>query len=171
MHHGSCVLISDRTIGSTTFLFRVVSSILQHPWFRRIFAAVLGLLLGLFLVAFGGWLNQQSLHSLAEDLRRAYADHDARAMEQLYCWEGVDARTKARVRLVILQEFELPVAAVVVRPLARIDRLDHPGLRPNLPAAANIEVTYDTADHLSSAFLAGRDGWFHHRLVVMIPAN
>jgi len=170
VRHGSCVLISDPTIGSTTFS-HVPSLFRQHPWFRRIFAAVLGLLLGLFLVLLGGWLNQRSLRGLADRLRDAYANHDARAMEQLYCWEGVDAATRARVRLVILQEFELPVASVVVKPLAPIDRLANPGLRANLPAAATIEVTYDTSDHLSSAFLAGRDGWFHHRLVVMIPVN
>jgi hypothetical protein len=52
-----------------------------------------------------------------------------------------------------------------------LDRQPGPGLRPNLPPAATIEVVFDTADRLSAAYLAGRDGWFRHKLVVMLPAN
>jgi hypothetical protein len=149
----------------------VANSFFQHRWSRRVLAGLLGLALGLLSVAFAGWLEHRSLRALAAELRQAYAEHDARAMEKLFCWDGVDDATRARVRLVILQEFELAVAGVAVKPLSLIDRTANPGLRPNLPAAATIEVTYDTPDHLTSAFLAGRDGWFRHRLVVMVPAN
>jgi hypothetical protein len=108
---------------------------------------------------------------LATELREAFGRRDAAAIENLFCWEGVDAATRSRLRLVIQQEHELPVASVVVRPLLAFDRQPGPGLRPNLPPDAVIEVTFATADRLSAAYLAGRDGFFRHRLVVMLPAN
>jgi hypothetical protein len=148
----------------------VLQLFLRHPWLRRLSAAILGLLLGVALVAAWGSWNARGLRVLAADLRLAYETHDAAAMERLFCWDGVDAATRARIRLVILQEYELPVASVVVRPLSLLDRQPGPGLRPNLPPAATIEVAYDTSDRLSAAYLAGRDG-FRHRLIVMLPAN
>jgi hypothetical protein len=108
---------------------------------------------------------------LATELREAFARRDAAAIENLFCWEGVDAATRSRLRLVIQQEHELPVASVVVRPLLAFDRQPGPGLRPNLTPDAVIEVTFATTDRLSAAYLVGRDGLFRHRLVVMLPAN
>jgi hypothetical protein len=145
--------------------------LLRSPWFRRVFAAVLGLLLGFLLVAVWSWWQTRTVGVLAEELRDAFARHDAAAIENLFCWEGVDAATRSRLRLVIQQEHELPVATVVVRPLLPFDRQPGPGLRPNLTPDAVIEVTFATADRLSAAYLVGRDGLFRHRLVVMLPAN
>jgi hypothetical protein len=145
--------------------------LLRSPWARRLFAAVLGLLLGFLLVAVWSWWRTHTVGVLAAELREAFARRDAAAIEQLFCWEGVDAATRSRLRLVIQQEHELPVASVVVRPLLPFDRQPGPGLRPNLPPDAVIEVTFATADRLSAAYLVGRDGLFRHRLVVMLPAN
>ncbi len=147
------------------------SLLLRSPWFRRVFAAVLGLTLGFLLVAVWSWWQTHTVGVLAEELRAAFARRDAAAIENLFCWEGVDAATRSRLRLVIQQEHELPVASVVVRPLPAYDRQPGPGLRPNLTPDAVIEVTFATADRLSAAYLAGRDGFFRHRLVVMLPAN
>lgn len=147
------------------------SLLLRTPWFRRVFAAALGLTLGVLLVAVWSWWQTHTVGVLAEDLRSAFARRDAAAIESLFCWEGVDAATRSRLRLVIQQEHELPVASVVVRPLPAYDRQAGPGLRPNLTPDAVIEVTFATADRLSAAYLAGRDGFFRHRLVVMLPAN
>jgi hypothetical protein len=145
--------------------------LLRSPWFRRVFAAVLGLLLGFLLVAVWSWWQTRTVGILAEELRDAFARRDAAAIENLFCWEGVDAATRSRLRLVIQQEHELPVASVVVRPLLPFDRQPGPGLRPNLTPDAVIEVTFATTDRLSAAYLVGRDGFFRHRLVVMLPAN
>jgi len=148
----------------------VLQLFLRHPWLRRLSAALVGLSLGFALVAAWGWWNARGLRVLAEDLRRAYETHDAAAMEQLFCWDGVDAATRGRIRFVILQEYELPVASVAVRPLNAFDRQVSPGLRPNLTPAGSVEVVYATSDRLSASYLAGRDG-FRHKLVVMLPAN
>lgn len=145
--------------------------LLRSPWSRRAFAAVFGLLLGFLLVAVWSWWRTHTVGVLAEDLRAAFARRDAAAIESLFCWEGVDASTRARLRLVIQQEHELPVASVVVRALPAYDRQPGPGMRPNLTPDAVIEVTFATVDRLSAAYLAGRDGLFRHRLVVMLPAN
>ena len=145
--------------------------LLRSPWFRRVFAAALGLSLGFLLVAVWSWWQTYTVCVLATELREAFGRRDAAAIENLFCWEGVDAATRSRLRLVIQQEHELPVASVVVRPLSAFERQAGPGLRPNLPPDVAIEVTFATADRLSAAYLAGRDGLFRHRLVVMLPAN
>jgi hypothetical protein len=145
--------------------------LLRSPWFRRVFAAALGLLLGFLLVAVWSWWQTRTVGVLAEELRDAFARRDAAAIENLFCWEGVDAATRSRLRLVIQQEHELPIASVVVRPLLPFDHQSGPGLRPNLTPDAVIEVTFATTDRLSAAYLVGRDGLFRHRLVVMLPAN
>jgi hypothetical protein len=148
----------------------VLQLFLRHPWLRRLSAALVGLLLGVALVvAWGGW-NAHSLRALADDLRQAYETHDVVAMEQLFCWDGVDAATRGRIRFVILQEHDLPVESVTVRPLTAFDRQPGPGLRPNLTPSGTIEVTFATTDRLSAAYLAGRDG-FRHKLIIMLPAN
>ena len=169
MRHGSCVLISDPAIRSTPFSL-VLQLFLRHPWLRRLSAAMFGLLLGVALVALWGWWNARSLRVLADDLRQAYETHDAVAMERLFCWDGVDDATRGRIRFVILQEHELPVASVTARPLNAFDRQAGPGLRPNLTPTGTIEVIFATTDRLSAAYLAGRDG-FRHKLIVMLPAN
>ena len=145
--------------------------LLRSPWFRRAFAAALGLSLGFLLVAVWSWWQTYTVGVLATELREAFGRRDAAAIENLFCWEGVDAATRSRLRLVIQQEHELPVASVVVRPLLAFDRQPGPGLRPNLTPDAVIEVTFATTDRLSAAYLVGRDGLFRHRLVVMLPAN
>jgi hypothetical protein len=149
----------------------VRSLLLRSPWFRRAFAAALGLSLGFLLVAVWSWWQTYTVGVLATELREAFGRRDAAAIENLFCWEGVDAATRSRLRLVIQQEYELPVASVVVRPLLAFDRQPGPGLRPNLTPDAVIEVTFATTDRLSAAYLVGRDGLFRHRLVVMLPAN
>lgn len=146
-------------------------SLLQTPWLRRLCAAFLGLLLGLLLVAGWSWWNRRSLDTLARDLQQAYDTRDIIAMERLFCWDGVDDKTRGRIRLAILQEFELPVESVVIRPLLSTDGRDGPGLRPNLTPAATVVVTYATPDRLTSAWLAGRQGLSGHRLIVMLPGN
>jgi hypothetical protein len=144
--------------------------LLRRTWLRRVLAAILGLALGLALVGGLGWRNARSRAALADDLRRAFAAQDARAIEALFCWDGVDAATRARLRLVIQQEHELPIASIVVRPLGPFDRQPGAGLRPNLEPDAVLEVTFATTDRLSAAYLIGRDGWAGHRLVVMLPS-
>jgi hypothetical protein len=101
--------------------------LLRSPWFRRAFAAVLGLSLGFLLVAVWSWWQTRSAGVLASELRDAFARRDAAAIEELFCWEGVDAATRSRLRLVIQQEHELPIASVVVRPLSAFERQSGPG--------------------------------------------
>ena len=144
--------------------------LLRRTWLRRVLAAILGLARGPARGGGLGWRNARSRAALADDLRRAFAAQDARAIEALFCWDGVDAATRARLRLVIQQEHELPIASIVVRPLGPFDRQPGAGLRPNLEPDAVLEVTFATTDRLSAAYLIGRDGWAGHRLVVMLPS-
>ena len=164
-------MITSVTSTRSTPFSLVKPTFLRPPWLRRILAAAAGLLIGLALVAlWQGWLAR-SRNALVAELRQAYAAQDVAAIEGLFCWEGVDAATRARLRLVIRQEHELPIAQATVRPLRPLDLQPGSTLRPILQPDAVLEVTYATTDRLSAAYLIGRDGWTRHRLVVMLPAN
>jgi hypothetical protein len=146
-----------------------VSSLFSQTFWRRFSAALLGVVLGLSAFFIWSWYNHRAQLHLAEALYHAYEQHDAKAMEALFCWEGVDEATHSRVRLAILQEFELPVESVVVKPLQSTDSYVGLGLRPNLKPQVKMLVTYGTPDHLSAAFLAGRQNfWGPYRLMVMV---
>mgnify|MGYP003340095461 FL=1 len=108
---------------------------------------------------------------LAAEMRRAFDARDVAAMERLYDWSEVDAATRARVRLVILQEFELPVAEVQPLRSAPPDLSALAGYRPNLPLVGVIRVIHDTPDRLSSDFLIGKAGFAEVRLVNLVPVK
>jgi hypothetical protein len=146
-----------------------VSHLFSQIFWRRLSAALLGVMLGLGVFFVWSWYERYAQLHLAESLYHAYEQHDAKAMEALFCWEGVDEATHSRVRLAILQEFELPVESVVVKPLLGTDGYVSHNLHPNLKPSMTMMVTYGTADHLSAAFLAGRQNfWSPYRLIVMV---
>jgi hypothetical protein len=132
-------------------------------------------LLALALVATGLllWSRwQEGLRwKLAAEMRRAFAARDVAAMERLYDWTEVDAATRARVRQVILQEFELPVAEVVPLRTPPPDLSALFDFRPNLPPVGVIRVIHDTPDRLSSEFLVGKAGFAEYRLVILVPVR
>ena len=108
---------------------------------------------------------------LAEELRRAFAARGVAAVERLYDWTDVDAATRARVRQVILQEFELPVATVLPLRSPPPDLSALSDFRPNLPPIGVIRVIHDTPDRLSSDFLVGNAGFGEVRLVNLVPVK
>ncbi|NBX35255.1 hypothetical protein EBR16_07855 [bacterium] len=92
-------------------------------------------------------------------------------MERLYDWTDVDAATRARVRLVILQEFELPVAEIAPVRTPPPDLSALTDFRPNLPPVGVIRVIHATPDRLSSDFLVGKAGFAELRLVNLVPVK
>ena len=108
---------------------------------------------------------------LAAEMRRAFAARDVDAMERLYDWTDVDAATRARVRLVILQEFELPVAEIAPVRTPPPDLSALTDFRPNLPPVGVIRVIHATPDRLSSDFLVGKAGFAELRLVNLVPVK
>ena len=108
---------------------------------------------------------------LAAEMRRAFDARDLAAMERLYDWTDVDAATRARVRQVILQEFELPVATVLPLRSPPPDLSALSDFRPNLPPIGVIRVIHDTPDRLSSDFLVGNAGFGEVRLVNLVPVK
>jgi hypothetical protein len=132
-------------------------------------------LLALALVALGGLLGsrwQESLRwKLATAMHQAFVARDVAAMERLYDWTDVDAATRARVRLIILQEFELPVLEVAPLPTPPPDLSALVDFRPNLVPTGVIRVIHDTPDRLSSEFLIGKAGFAEYRLINLVPAK
>jgi len=134
---------------------------------RWLLAAAAGAILAFLLGA--GW-REVALRSLAADWGAAHAARDLAAMEALYCWEGVDAAERQRIRLALLQEIEMPVAAVRGARLSPSDRLPWGSRRPNLDPVGVLEVSFAVEDGLASRILVGRSG-LRFRLVVLVPSG
>lgn len=129
----------------------------------------LGALLAGMLAALGldAW-RMAGLRGLAEDWRRAHQARDLAALEALYCWDGVDPAQRARLRQVLVGEFELPIRSVEAERCSDIDRLQGETQRPNLEPTGVIVVRFDTADGLGARLLAG-GSWARPRLIVLLP--
>ncbi len=138
---------------------------------RRIFPwrwALAGLLLpSLLVLAWEAW-TAHGLRALAEDWRRAHAARDLAAMEALYRWDGAPEDLRGRVRLVLAQEFDLPVASVGVAPLSAADLQYGSARRPNGHPVGVVDVRFASADGLGARLLAGRDG-LEFRLLLVVP--
>lgn len=126
------------------------------------------LLLGLLLAAGLDLARMAALRGLAADWQAAHRARDLAALEGLYCWDGVDDALRARLRLVLIQEFDLPVRRVVAERCGPIDRLQGATQRPNLDPTGVVVVEFDVADGLGARLLAGGN-WWRPRLVVLLP--
>lgn len=132
--------------------------------------ALVGLLVGLLVpVGIDAW-RMAGLRGLAEDWRRAHAARDLAALEALYCWDGVEPALRERVRLVLIQELELPVRSVVAERCTAVDRLQGETQRPNLEPTGVVVVEFASADGLGARLLAGGP-WSRPRLVVLLPSG
>ena len=132
--------------------------------------ALAGLLAGLLAaVGIDAW-RMAGLRGLAEDWRRAHDARDLAALEALYCWDGADAALRARVRLVLLQEFELPVRSAVAERCTAVDLLQGDTQRANLEPTGVIAVEFASGDGLGARLLAGGP-WSRPRLVLLLPAR
>ena len=90
-------------------------------------------------------------------------------MEALYRWEGVTPDLRARLRLVLVQEFDLPVAEVRAGSLSAADLQYGDERGPNGDPVGVIQVRFAAEDGLEARLLAGRDG-LDFRLLVVVPA-
>ena len=106
-------------------------------------------------------------YKLAQQWEAAQSTKNISAMEELYCWDGVDAETRQRMHLLFLQEFEHSVKAVKVgrwRDEVGVDRLV-----PNLKPAAQLHVVFDNPEHFQVSFLIGRTTEGVCKLAIMVP--
>lgn len=130
--------------------------------------ALAGLLLpSLLILGWEAW-TAHGLRRLADDWRRAHAARDLAAMEALYLWDGAPEDLRGRVRLVLAQEFDLPVAAVRAVPLSAADLQHGADRRPNGSPVGVIDVRFASEDGLGARLLAGRDG-LGFRLLLVVP--
>ena len=130
--------------------------------------ALAGLLLPSSLVlAWEAW-TARGLARLAEDWRRAHDARDIAAMEALYLWDGVPEDLRRRVRLVLVQELEIPVAGARAAPLSAADLQYGPRSRPNGDPVGVVDVRFASSDGLGARLLAGRDG-LDFRLLLVVP--
>ncbi len=143
---------STETKGTTWFRFRTLAIILS--------ALVLVTVVGLFL-----WTAP--LYKLAQQWESAQAAKNISAMEDLYCWDGVDAETRQRMHLLLLQELDYPVKSVrVVR--WRDTDVDQ-RWRANLKPVAQLNVIFNNPEHFQVSFIIGRTASGACKLAIMVP--
>ncbi|MFZ9200887.1 MAG: hypothetical protein ACO23N_00455 [Opitutales bacterium] len=118
-------------------------------------------------VAIDAW-RMAGLRGLAADWQSAHQARDLAALEALYCWDGADPALRARLRQVLVGEFELPVRSVEAERCSDVDRLQGQTQRPNLEPTGVIVVRFATEDGLGARLLAGGP-WSSPRLVVLLP--
>ena len=119
-------------------------------------------------LALDAW-QMAGLRSLAEAWRRAHASRDLAGLESLYCWDDVPPALRERLRLVLIQEFDLPVRTVEAARCSAIDRLQGETQRANLEPTGVIVVEFGSADGLGARLLAGGPWWARPRLIVLLP--
>lgn len=142
----------------------------QTPRLARIRRWALGgLLAGLLLAVLADAWRMAGLRALAADWERAHRGRDLPALEALYCWDGVPPAQRERLRLVLIQEFELPVRSVSAERCGALDRPQGESQRPNLDPSGVIVVEFDSADGLGARLLAGGPWWARPRLIVLQP--
>ena len=142
----------------------------QPPRPTRFYRWALGALLAGLLVALGldAW-RMVGLRALADEWRRAHDARDLPSLESLYCWDGVDPALRARLRLVLIQEFDLPVRSVTAERRTKLDQLQGETQRANLEPTGVTVVEFGSADGLGARLLAGGPWWARPRLIVLLP--
>ena len=88
-------------------------------------------------------------------------------MEALYHWEGVDAESRQRLHLLLLQEFEYPLKSV--RVVRWRDEGGSDRWRPNLSPVAQLNVVFDNPEHFQVSFMIGRTAAGACKLAIMVP--
>ncbi len=135
-------------------------------WFRFRTAAIVSLALVLVVVA-GFLIWFAPFYKLSRQWEAAQLTKNITAMEELYHWEGVDAESRQRLHLLLLQEFEYHLKSV------RVVRWHDEGAserwRPNLEPVARLNVIFDNPEHFQVSFMIGRTAEGACKLAVMVP--
>lgn len=148
------------------------------PWKRRLLALVAGIAIGAAVTAAVVMPERAALRRFREDYIAAQHTHDVAKLATLFCWDGVPATERGRLKLALKQESDADVVTVRLGKLNPGDgapRDSNEGRRiPNLAPVCRLTVEYgvDVSDTRSfpmiSTWLVGKskDGY---RIVVYRP--
>ncbi len=143
---------STETKGTRLFRFRA--------WAIAISSLVLVAVAGLVI-----W--SAPIYKLSQQWETAQVTKNISAMEDLYCWDGVDAESRRLMRILFLQEFEYPLKSV------RVVRFHDEGvserLHLNLEPVAQLNVVFDNPEHFQVSFMIGRTAAGTCKLAIMVP--
>ena len=106
-------------------------------------------------------------YKLSRQWESAQVTKNISAMEALYHWEGVDAESRQRLHLLLLQEFEYPLKSV--RVVRWRDEGGSDRWRPNLSPVAQLNVVFDNPEHFQVSFMIGRTAAGACKLAIMVP--
>jgi hypothetical protein len=135
-------------------------------WFRfRTLAIIMSALVLIAVVGLFLWMAP--FYKLAQQWESAQATKNISAMEELYCWDGVDVETRQRMHLLLLQEFDYPVKSARVVRWRETDSSEH--WRANLQPVAQLNVTFNNPEHFQVSFMIGRTEAGACKLAIMVP--
>jgi len=143
---------STETKGTRPFRFRT--------WAIAISSLVLLSVAGLVI-----WFAP--IYKLSRQWEAAQVTKNISAMEDLYCWDGVDAESRRLMRVLFLQEFEYPLKSVRVVRFRDEDASERSGL--NLEPVAQLNVVFDNPEHFQVSFMIGRTAVGTCKLAIMVP--
>lgn len=142
-------------------------------WKRRLFALVTGLLLGVGVTLAYQGIQYQGMRRLADDYVAARKTGDVEKMAALFCWDGVPAEERGRIKLILKQELDLTLRNVRIEPADASEAQPREALDgrrvPNLKPACRLVLSYgDEQGAGISGWLAGKtsDGY---RIIVYRP--
>lgn len=161
------------SIRNPTVMFRRYAAL--APWTRRLIALAIGLLIGMGVTT--AYLNHQyaAIRGLAVEYADAHKAGDVERLAALFCWEGVPAAERARIKLVLKQELDLPLKEIRPARLGPDDGKPRETLEgrrvPNLKPEFRLNASFGDAQG------AGITGWLvgktdaGYKIVVFRPEN
>jgi len=121
----------------------------------------------LLLGALWGYFELRALGDFQRAWVGAHRARDVAALSALVCWDDVSAEERQRMRLLLAQEMEHPLKTSKLE--LAFGAQASPGWRANRIVVARLTIVYDTPERLTVSFPIGLQGFFGHRLAMMVP--
>lgn len=144
------------------------------PWKRRLLALAVGLAAGAVVTAAIILPRRAALSRFRDAYTAAQRAHDVARMAELFCWDGVPAEERGRLKLALKQESESELAGLRFEPLESGDGAPRDTISgrsvPNLVPVCRLAVTYRGEGAGYSVWLLGRTSE-GYRIVVYRPES
>lgn len=143
------------------------------PWKRRLLALVAGLALGAGITAAYVFFAYANLRAFPATYAAAHRSGDVEKVAALFCWDGVPAAERGRIKLDLKQEMDLPLKDFHLARLGPGDGEPHETLEgrrvPNLKPECRLVASFgDTRGTGIKGWLVGKSA-AGYRIVVYRP--
>ena len=124
---------------------------------------------GLFLLFLQPWKPRNpALEQIKDQWMMAHQTKNMAAMEALFYGDKLDEEMRSRWRTVILQEFDLPLRSVSVKPLSD-GTIFPPHTDSAFTPVAQMTITYADPNHFTVTYYIGKNPSGVHRILLFNP--